>query len=67
MYGLDIEVVNKQIDLTFSFTTLDHDGQIRMDCSNPYAMANLVRLKDRFEVAFGNDPDSESCMAEGRP
>lgn len=59
LYGLDIEVVNKKVDPTFSFMTLDHDGQIRMDCSSPYAMANLVRLKDRFQVAFGNDPDSD--------
>jgi phosphoglucomutase len=59
LYGLNIEVVNKTVDPTFSFMTLDHDGQIRMDCSSPYAMANLVHLKDRFDVAFGNDPDSD--------
>jgi phosphoglucomutase len=59
LYGLNIEVVNKQVDPTFSFMTLDHDGQIRMDCSSPYAMANLVGLKNRFQVAFGNDPDSD--------
>lgn len=59
LYGLDIEVVNKKVDPTFSFMTLDHDGQIRMDCSSPYAMANLVRMKDRFQLAFGNDPDSD--------
>jgi phosphoglucomutase len=59
LYGLNIEVVNTKVDPTFSFMTVDHDGQIRMDCSSPYAMANLVRLKDRFQVAFGNDPDSD--------
>jgi phosphoglucomutase len=59
LYGLDIEVVNKKVDPTFSFMTLDHDGQIRMDCSSPYAMASLVALKERFRVAFGNDPDSD--------
>lgn len=58
-YGLDIEVVNRKVDPTFSFMTLDHDGKIRMDCSSPYAMAKLVQLKDRFRLAFGNDPDSD--------
>ena len=56
-YGLDITVVNPAVDPTFRFMTLDHDGKIRMDCSSPYAMAGLVGLKDRFDVAFGNDPD----------
>jgi phosphoglucomutase len=56
-YGLDIEVVNPAVDHTFSFMTLDHDGKIRMDCSSPYAMASLIRLKDQFDIAFGNDPD----------
>jgi phosphoglucomutase len=59
VYGLDIQVVNPRIDPTFSFMTVDHDGKIRMDCSSPYAMAGLVGLKDRFRVAFGNDPDSD--------
>jgi len=59
IYGLNIEVVNKKVDPKFAFMTVDHDGQIRMDCSSPYAMANLVKLKDRFQVAFGNDPDSD--------
>lgn len=59
LYRLDIEVVNRRIDPAFGFMTLDHDGKIRMDCSSPYAMANLVKLKDRFDVAFGNDPDSD--------
>src|ERR1044071_3459303 len=58
-YQLDITVVNPVIDLTFSFMTVDHDGQIRMDCSSPYAMARLVGLKDRFQVAFANDPDAD--------
>jgi phosphoglucomutase len=59
LYGLDIAVVNKAIDPTFSFMTLDHDGEIRMDCSSPYAMARLVALKDKYDVAFANDPDSD--------
>jgi phosphoglucomutase len=56
-YGLDLTVVNPRVDPTFSFMTLDHDGKIRMDCSSPYAMANLVKLKDRFDIAWGNDAD----------
>lgn len=56
-YGLNIEVVNPHVDPTFSFMTLDHDGKIRMDCSSPYAMASLIRLKDRFDIAVGNDTD----------
>jgi phosphoglucomutase len=59
VYGLDIAIVNPVIDPTFSFMTVDHDGKIRMDCSSPYAMARLVGLKDRFRVAFANDPDSD--------
>ena len=59
MYQLDIEVVNPYVDPTFSFMTLDHDGKIRMDCSSPYAMASLIKLKDKFDIAFGNDPDSD--------
>jgi phosphoglucomutase len=59
IYGLNIEVVNPKVDPTFSFMTVDHDGKIRMDCSSPYAMARLVGLKDRFQVAFANDPDSD--------
>jgi phosphoglucomutase len=58
-YGLDVTVVNPRIDPTFSFMPVDHDGKIRMDCSSPYAMAGLVRMKDQFRVAFGNDPDSD--------
>ena len=57
--GCDIAVVNPQVDPTFSFMTVDHDGKIRMDCSSPYAMARLVGLKDRYQVAFANDPDSD--------
>ncbi|MBU0735685.1 MAG: phosphoglucomutase (alpha-D-glucose-1,6-bisphosphate-dependent) [Proteobacteria bacterium] len=56
-YGLDIEVVNRLVDPTFGFMTVDKDGQIRMDCSSPYAMANLIGLKDKFDIAFGNDTD----------
>jgi phosphoglucomutase len=52
-------VVNPKVDPTFSFMTVDHDGKIRMDCSSPYAMARLVGLKDRYRVAFANDPDSD--------
>lgn len=59
LYGLEIEVVNPRLDPTFGFMTVDHDGKIRMDCSSPYAMAGLVGLKDRFDVAFGNDPDAD--------
>jgi phosphoglucomutase len=59
MYGLDLTVVNTAVDPRFAFMTLDHDGAIRMDCSSPYAMARLVGLKDKFAVAFGNDPDAD--------
>ena len=59
IYGLKIEVVNPEVDPTFSFMTVDHDGKIRMDCSSPYAMARLVRLKDQYRLAFANDPDSD--------
>jgi len=58
-YGLNIAIVNPIIDGTFSFMTVDHDGKIRMDCSSPYAMARLVALKDDYQVAFANDPDSD--------
>ena len=58
-YGLSIEVVNREVDPTFSFMTVDKDGKIRMDCSSPYAMANLIKLKDDFDIAFGNDPDCD--------
>ena len=59
VYGLDVEVVNPTVDPTFSFMTVDHDGRIRMDCSSRFAMQRLVALKDRFRVAFANDPDSD--------
>ncbi|MGC4068013.1 MAG: hypothetical protein QM784_25865 [Polyangiaceae bacterium] len=59
IYGLDLTVVNPEVDPTFRFMTVDHDGKIRMDCSSPYAMASLIGLKDRFDVAFGNDADSD--------
>jgi phosphoglucomutase len=58
-YGIDVTVVNDKVDPTFSFMTLDWDGKIRMDCSSPYAMAPLIDLKDTFDIAFGNDPDSD--------
>jgi phosphoglucomutase len=58
-YGLDLSVVNPAVDPTFSFMTVDKDGKIRMDCSSPHAMASLIGLKDRFDIAFGNDPDSD--------
>lgn len=56
-YGLNLEVVNPQVDATFSFMHVDKDGKIRMDCSSPYAMAGLIDLKDNYDLAFGNDPD----------
>jgi phosphoglucomutase len=59
IYGVGITVVNPNLDPTFSFMTVDHDGRIRMDCSSPYAMARLVGLKDQFRVAFANDPDAD--------
>jgi len=59
VYGLNVTVVNPVLDPTFSFMTVDHDGEIRMDCSSPYAMARLVSLKDKYRVAFANDPDSD--------
>jgi phosphoglucomutase len=58
-YGLEITIVNPDVDPTFAFMTVDHDGKIRMDCSSPFAMASLVNLKDRFDIAFGNDPDAD--------
>jgi phosphoglucomutase len=58
-YGLDLTVVNTALDPAFGFMPVDHDGRIRMDCSSPWAMAGLVRLKDRYAVAWGNDPDAD--------
>jgi phosphoglucomutase len=58
-YQLDLDVVNDRVDPTFSFMPPDHDGKIRMDCSSPDAMAGLIGLKDRFDVAFANDPDAD--------
>jgi phosphoglucomutase len=58
-HGLDLEVVNAELDPTFRFVPLDWDGKIRMDCSSPHAMARLTDLKDRFDVAFANDPDAD--------
>lgn len=56
-YGLNIDVVNRRVDPTFSFMHRDKDGKLRMDCSSPYAMAGLIKLKDQYDLAFGNDPD----------
>ncbi len=58
-HRLNLEIVNDRVDPTFSFMPLDHDGKIRMDCSSPAAMAGLISLKDRFDVAFANDPDAD--------
>jgi phosphoglucomutase len=58
-WKLNLDVVNDVIDPRFAFMTVDHDGKIRMDCSSPYAMANLVGLRGSYQVAFGNDPDSD--------
>ena len=58
-YGLDITVVNDKIDPTFSFMSIDHDGKIRMDCSSPWAMRGLIAMRDKFDIAFANDPDSD--------
>ncbi|MBK9167269.1 MAG: alpha-D-glucose phosphate-specific phosphoglucomutase [Bryobacterales bacterium] len=58
-YKLNLTVVNPRVDPSFGFMTLDHDGKIRMDCSSPYAMAGLVKLKDSFDIAFGSDPDAD--------
>ena len=59
IHKLDIVVANRTIDPTFSFMTIDHDGKIRMDPSSPYAMARLLALKDRYRLAFANDPDAD--------
>ena len=56
-YELDLELVNEQVDQTFRFMPLDHDGVIRMDCSSPWAMTGLLQLRDKFDLAFANDPD----------
>jgi phosphoglucomutase len=58
-YGLSLDVVNEAVDPTFAFMTVDKDGKIRMDCSSPYAMAGLIGLKDRYDIAFGNDTDAD--------
>ena len=58
-YGLNLEVTNDQVDATFGFMHVDRDGRIRMDCSSPHAMAGLLKLKDDYAVAFGNDPDAD--------
>ena len=58
-YGIEIDIVNRTVDPAFGFMSLDWDGKIRMDCSSPYAMAKLIALKDRFDIAFGNDTDHD--------
>lgn len=58
-YGVNLQVVNPEVDPTFRFMTVDKDGKIRMDCSSPYAMASLIGLKEQFDIAFGNDPDAD--------
>jgi phosphoglucomutase len=58
-YKLDLTIVHDYVDPTFSFVPVDHDGKIRMDCSSPSAMAGLVKLRDQFDVAFGNDADCD--------
>ena len=58
-YGLDATIVNETIDPTFRFMPLDWDGRIRMDCSSPYAMAGLIAMRDKFDVAFANDTDAD--------
>ena len=57
IYGINLDIVNETIDPTFSFMSCDHDGKIRMDCSSPYAMASLIQLADKYDIAFANDPD----------
>ncbi|WP_373072245.1 phosphoglucomutase (alpha-D-glucose-1,6-bisphosphate-dependent) [Sulfurimonas sp.] len=57
IYGLGLDIVNDRVDKTFSFMSCDHDGKVRMDCSSPYAMTSLVSLKDKYDLAFANDPD----------
>ena len=59
-YGLSLDIVNPDVDPTFAFMTLDKDGKIRMDCSSPFAMQGLIKLKDKFDIAFGNDTDGRS-------
>ncbi|HYP91230.1 MAG TPA: phosphoglucomutase (alpha-D-glucose-1,6-bisphosphate-dependent) [Polyangiaceae bacterium] len=58
-FELDLTVVNPKVDPTFAFMPVDHDGKIRMDCSSPYAMAKLVEMRSTYQVAFGNDADSD--------
>ncbi len=58
-YGLNLTIVNPKLDPRFAFMAVDHDGKIRMDCSSPYAMASTVKLKDRFDISWGNDPDAD--------
>ncbi|OQX78126.1 MAG: alpha-D-glucose phosphate-specific phosphoglucomutase [Epsilonproteobacteria bacterium 4484_65] len=57
VYDLNMDIVNPYVDPTFSFMSCDHDGKIRMDCSSPFAMASLISLKEKYDIAFANDPD----------
>ncbi len=57
IYGIKLDIVNEKIDPTFSFMSCDHDGKIRMDCSSKYAMASLIKLSNKYDIAFANDPD----------
>ena len=66
-YGLSATVVNKAIDPTFRFMTLDWDGRVRMDCSSPYAMKRLIGMRDKFDVAFANDTDADRHGIVTRP
>ena len=59
VYGLDMDIIDPYVDPTFSFMHLDHDGKVRMDCSSPYAMRGLIELKDKYDIAFGNDVDAD--------
>jgi len=58
-YGINMTIVNDAVDPTFRFMTADWDGKIRMDCSSPYAMASLIQMRDRFDIAFANDTDAD--------
>ena len=59
VFSLDMDIIDPFVDPTFSFMHLDHDGKVRMDCSSPYAMKGLIELKDKYDIAFGNDVDAD--------
>lgn len=69
VYKVNVQVVNPSIDQRFAFMPCDRDGKIRMDCSSPFAMSGLIKLKDQFDIAFGNDPDFDRhgivCKSSG--